>query len=58
MINKSDRSGANQLSTTLQNLLHNTSSNEGVEPIVVNTIGSEKKGVKELHNCLIKYANK
>ena len=58
VINKSDRSGANRLSTSLRNLLHFTSSKEGVEPSVVNTIGSEKKGLKELHNCLIKYANK
>ena len=56
VINKSDRSGANQLSTTLRNMLHNTSSKEGEEPIVLNTVGSEKKGVKELYNSLIKYA--
>ena len=58
VINKSDRSGANRLSTALRNLLHFTSSKERVEPSVVNTIGSEKKGLQELHNCLIKYAKK
>ena len=58
VINKSDRSGANRLSTALRNLLHFTSSKERVEPSVVNTIGSEKKGLQELYNCLIKCANK
>jgi len=58
VINKSDRSGANRLSTTLRNMLHYTSSDEGEEPIVINTVGSEKKGVKELHNCLITHADK
>ena len=58
VINKSDRSGANRLSTTLRNMLHYTSSEEGEEPIVINTVCSEKKGIKELHNCLIRYADK
>ena len=43
VINKSDRSGANQLSTALRNMLHNTSSKEREEPIVLNTVGSKKR---------------
>ena len=57
VINKSDRSGANRLSTALRNLLHFTSSKERRNPSAkYNRFG--KKGLQELYNCLINCANK
>ncbi|MFL2982875.1 MAG: methylmalonyl Co-A mutase-associated GTPase MeaB [Candidatus Neomarinimicrobiota bacterium] len=48
VINKSDRDGANRLSTMLKNILHNFSNNGKLEPPVFNTIGTEKVGINKL----------
>ena len=48
VINKSDRDGANRLSSMLKNILHNFSKIDKLEPPVYNTIATERVGVSEL----------
>jgi len=48
VINKSDRDGANRLSSMLRNILHNFSKIGKLEPPVYNTIGTEKIGIDKL----------
>jgi len=48
VINKSDRDGANRLSSMLRNILHNFSKIGKLEPPVYNTIGTEKVGIDQL----------
>ena len=48
VINKSDRDGANRLSSMLKNILHNFSKIDKLEPPVYNTIATERAGVSEL----------
>ena len=48
VINKSDRAGANRLSSMLRNILHNFSKIGKLEPPVYNTIGTEKIGIDKL----------
>jgi len=58
VINKSDRDGANRLSSALKNILHYSSNHEQLDPLILNTIGTEKNGVKELYNGLLSYLDK
>ena len=48
VINKSDRDGANRLSSMLKNILHNFSKIDKLEPPVYNTVATERVGVSEL----------
>ena len=48
VINKSDRDGANRLSSILKNIIHNFTKIGKLEPPVFNTIGTERVGVSEL----------
>ena len=48
VINKSDRDGANRLSSILKNIIHNFTKIGKLEPPVFNTIATEKIGVSEL----------
>ena len=48
VINKSDRDGANRLSSMLKNILHNFSKIDKLEPPVYNTIATERVGISEL----------
>ena len=48
VINKSDRDGANRLSSILKNIIHNFTKIGKLEPPVFNTIATEKIGVTEL----------
>ncbi len=50
VINKSDRSGANRLATTLKSLLHNNHGKNRLEPPVLNTIASKGDGIVELYD--------
>jgi LAO/AO transport system kinase len=49
VINKSDRSGANRLATTLKSILHNNQLSEKLEPPVINTIAIKGDGINELY---------
>jgi LAO/AO transport system kinase len=57
VINKSDRSGANRLSTTLRSLLHNSYGKNRLEPPVLNTIASKGEGIIELYDELFNHLN-
>ena len=48
VINKSDRDGANRISSILKNILHNFTSRDKIEPLVFNTIASRGEGIVEL----------
>ncbi len=48
VINKSDRDGANRLSSILKNIIHNFTKIGKLEPPVFNTIATERTGVSEL----------
>ena len=48
VINKSDRDGANRLSSILKNIIHNFTKIGKLEPPVFNTIATERIGVSEL----------
>ena len=48
VINKSDRDGANRLSSMLKNILHNFSKIDKLEPPVYNTVATERVGVSEM----------
>ncbi len=48
VINKSDRNGANRLSSMLKNVLHYFSKKGKIEPPIFNTIATEKEGVENL----------
>ena len=48
VINKSDRDGANRISSLLKNILHNFTSRDKIEPLVFNTIASRGEGIVEL----------
>ena len=48
VINKSDRDGANRLSSILKNIIHNFTKIGKLEPPVFNTIATERVGVSEL----------
>ena len=50
VINKSDRDGANRLSSILKNIIHNFTKISRLEPPVFNTIATERIGVSELFN--------
>jgi len=49
VINKSDREGANRLSSLLKNILHTFSVRKEIEPPVFNTIANQSEGVVELY---------
>ena len=57
VINKSDRSGANRLATTLKSLLHNNHGKNRLEPPVLNTVASKGEGIIELYDKLFKHLN-
>ena len=48
VINKSDRDGANRISSLLKIILHNFTSRDKIEPPVFNTIASRGEGIVEL----------
>ncbi|MEE8437076.1 MAG: methylmalonyl Co-A mutase-associated GTPase MeaB [Candidatus Neomarinimicrobiota bacterium] len=48
VINKSDRDGADKISTILKNILHFSNKNNSTEPPVINTVAVKDKGVDEL----------
>jgi len=55
IINKSDRDGANRLSSMLKNILHDFSKEGKLEPPVFNTIGTEKVGMKKLFSGILSH---
>lgn len=55
VINKSDRPGANRLSTTLKSLLHNNHGKNRLEPPVLNTVASKDDGIVELYNGIFNH---
>lgn len=55
VINKSDRSGANRLATTLKSLLHNNHSKNRLKPPVLNTIASKGDGIMELYDGIFNH---
>jgi len=57
VINKSDRSGATRLATTLKSLLHNSHGKIRLEPPVLNTIANKGEGITELYNEVFKHIN-
>ena len=57
VINKSDRSGATRLATTLKSLLHNSYGKIRLEPPVLNTIANKGEGITELYNEVFKHIN-
>tara|TARA_B100000073_G_C23636585_1_gene534790 strand:+ start:36 stop:965 length:930 start_codon:yes stop_codon:yes gene_type:complete len=54
IVNKSDRQGANRISSLLKNVLHSFSSNK-VIPAVFNTIASQNVGIVELFTGIQSY---
>ena len=48
VVNKSDRQGANRISSLLKNILHSFSLNNKIEPPVFNTTASQNRGIVEL----------
>ena len=58
VINKSDRSGANRLASTLKSILHNNQPSEKLEPPVLNTIASKGDGVSALYAKIFTHLNK
>ena len=57
VINKSDRDGANRLSSMLKNILHNFSKIDKLEPPVYNTVATERVGVSELIQGMESHVN-
>ena len=55
VINKSDREGANQIASTLKNILHIFKKRGLKRPPVFNTIANRNKGVYELFNGIDSY---
>ncbi len=55
IINKSDRDGANRLSSMLKNILHDFSKEGKLEPPVFNTIGTEKVGMEKLFSGIVSH---
>lgn len=55
IINKSDRDGANRLSSMLKNILHDFSKEGKLEPPVFNTIGTEKVGMDKLFSGIVSH---
>lgn len=55
VINKSDRNGANRLSSMLKNILHNFTKIGKLEPPVYNTIATEKVGINELFQGMMSH---
>jgi LAO/AO transport system kinase len=49
VVNKSDRSGANRLASTLKSILHNNTSTDRLEPPVLNTSASNGEGIFDLY---------
>ena len=49
IINKSDRDGADRLSSMLKNVLHSFNPEGKIEPPIFNTVGTEGVGIKELY---------
>ncbi len=58
VINKSDRSGANRLATTLRSLLHNSHGKNRLEPPVLNISASKGEGIDELFSHLFEHLAK
>ncbi len=52
VINKSDRNGANRLSSVLKNVLHHFSQDGKIEPPIFNTIAAENKGIEKFFHGL------
>ena len=50
VVNKSDRDGANRMTSLLKNILHTFSSKNKIEPPVYNTVASQGKGITDLFN--------
>ena len=57
VINKSDRSGANRLASSLKSLLHSSHGKYRLEPPVLNTIASRGDGISELYKELLIHLN-
>jgi LAO/AO transport system kinase len=58
VVNKSDRSGANRLATTLKSILHNNLRTDKLEPPVLSTIASQGDGISDLYESIFKHINK
>jgi len=57
VINKSDRSGAKRLATTLKSLLHSNHGKNRLEPPVLNTIANKGEGANKLYIELFNHLN-
>jgi len=55
VINKSDRSGANRLATTLKSILHNNFLTDRLEPPVLNITASIGEGISELYKSIFSH---
>jgi len=55
VVNKSDRSGAERLASTLRSLLKNNDSKNKLEPPVMNTVASSGEGINELYSTIFEH---
>jgi len=53
IINKSDRDGADRLSSMLKNVLHSFNPEGKIEPPIFNTVGTEGVGIQELYSGML-----